>query len=611
MRQYRWQILALLVAGSIFAVAIGFRLLRQPGPIPEVTATPSATNAETTSLPEATPLPVDTPQPDASTGNSNQVIQPMNNVRASENTFVEALVGHVQRLTPLLAIGNSAEEDITSLIFEGLVKINDFGEPSPVLAKDWTVSGTGLDYVFELRDDVLWQDGLPFTADDVIFTASLLASEQFPGVPQLSAFWRTVETEKLNDYLVRFRLTQPLANFTDALTIGILPKHVLDGIQPGDLLNHPFNLAPIGTGPYQLANLRSENGEQIDAVDLVAAPNYAARNGVPTYHITHFRFTLFDSFDAAQSALASGLVDGLADQNMSERAQLTNLPEVEAYTAIAPEVGMLIFNWDEPDDARFFSEQRVRWALQLSLNRESAINMALSNQVIIANSPILPTSWAYLQGIAWSGMDIGRAQSYIQNISLVREPGPASEGDSENTEETSSSVGESENDSGTIYSFTILVPQDDALVAIATSYAGQWQVLNLNVTVEAVEETIFQQRLDAGDFDAAIVEYPLSADPDTYAYWHIGQAPDGLNYGAVADDRISELLERARRDPMGPNRLPLYQSFQRLFVERAIAIPLYYPLFTYAVRDNISGVQLSFISQPSDRFRTLADWQIN
>ncbi|MCA9889416.1 MAG: peptide ABC transporter substrate-binding protein, partial [Anaerolineae bacterium] len=66
-----------------------------------------------------------------------------------------------------------------------------------------------------------------------------------------------------------------------------------------------------------------------------------------------------------------------------------------------------------------------------------------------------------------------------------------------------------------------------------------------------------------------------------------------------------------RRDPMGPNRLPLYQSFQRLFVERAIAIPLYYPLFTYAVRDNISGVQLSFISQPSDRFRTLADWQIN
>ncbi len=68
---------------------------------------------------------------------------------------------------------------------------------------------------------MLWQDGVPFTAADVIYTMSLLRSPDFPGDPELGAFWRTVETEQLGDNLIRFRLAQPLGNFLDRLQIGI------------------------------------------------------------------------------------------------------------------------------------------------------------------------------------------------------------------------------------------------------------------------------------------------------------------------------------------------------------------------------------------------------
>src|SRR5690606_28750419 len=145
-------------------------------------------------------------------------------------TFREGLVGPVLRLNPLLAELNPAERDITSLIYEGLTDTNEYGEPVPDLAREWVISANGLEYIVTLRDDVLWQDGIPFTAEDVVYTMSLLRSPDFPGPEALGEFWRTVETEQLDSHLVRFRLTQPLGSFLEKLSIGILPHHALAGI---------------------------------------------------------------------------------------------------------------------------------------------------------------------------------------------------------------------------------------------------------------------------------------------------------------------------------------------------------------------------------------------
>ena len=101
-----------------------------------------------------------------------------------------------------------------------------------------------------------------------------------------------------------------------------------------------------------------------------------------------------------------------------------------------------------------------------------------------------------------------------------------------------------------------------------------------------------------------------SADPDVYSFWHQGQYPDGLNYGGADDRRASELLARARREPYGVNRMQDYRAFQNLFVERAIAIPLYYPVYTFVTRANVSGVQLGYLGTPADRFRNIADWNV-
>ena len=68
-------------------------------------------------------------------------------------------------------------------------------------------------------------------------------------------------------------------------------------------------------------------------------------------------------------------------------------------------------------------------------------------------------------------------------------------------------------------------------------------------------------------------------------------------------------VEQARREVNGLHRAQLYQQFQQLFCDRAAALLLYYPMYYFGADRRITGVQLGFMSSPSDRFRTIKDWR--
>lgn len=621
MRGLRWQMLAFFAALSLFAVVLLSRPQSETVFVPEnppVSATGQVVvdAAIEQVIPQPTALPdtvIESPTSDVVTDGGTDVI-----------TYREGLVGQIHRLNPLFASLNPVDRDISSLIFEGLTGINEYGEAIPALAESWIISGDGLDYVFTLRQDVLWQDGTPFTAADVDYTMSLLRSPDFPGDSALREFWRTVETEKLSDTLVRFRLTQPLGSFLEALRIGILPYHALQGTTAAQLANHPFNLSPIGTGSYQLEALRSsDGGSQIKVVDLRAAPVYAQRpEGQTGYALSRVSFYLYDSFEEAVQALSGGEVDGFAARTWAERPPLLAIGEnssIAIRNGIEPTVGMVVFNWSS---VPVFREQRVREALQTGLDR-NFVERTLLNLAIVADSPLLPNSWAYTPNLPWSAFSLDQARTLLATARLeTAEPSATEEPEASTTEEAEVQAAvqpavqpteEPTAASTALFSFAILTPDDPKLVGVAQEIANQWGRLNIEVTVEAVDLETYRTRLESHDFEAALVELTKegSADPDVYAFWHQGQYPDGKNYGGADDRTISEILEKARRDPYNINRAGDYRRFQEQFIERAIAVPLYYPLYTYAINTQVQGVQLGFIGAPQDRFMTIRDWTIN
>lgn len=508
----------------------------------------------------------------------------------------EALVGEIRKLNPLFASANPVDRDITALIYEGLTTVNEFGEIVPDLAQDWTVSRDGLTYVVRLRQDVLWQDGLPFTSADVAYTFRTIRSTEFPGDPELSAFWRTVEINVLDEFTLRFRLVQPLASFPEQLRQGIVPAHVLANAPIAELDQIQFNLSPIGTGPYQIENIFADGG-RIIGVSLRVAPNYRLRpEGMDGYALDRIVFRTFPSLEEALEAYRNGVVNSIGHNPPSD--QLNDLVTANLYTTLAPGVGVLIYNWEQ-DELAYFRDQRFRLAMAYGTDRATAVENAFSGRGIVADSPIMLGSWAYNPAAQYPALNIDEAQRLLESVSFEPFEPPASDDE----EETPSAV-EQRRD------FTILVLDDPGIAGIAFEVASQWNALGFTVTLEMVDFPTLMTRLESGDFDTALVEYSLepAADPDQFAFWHEGQ---DQNYGSMADRTISTILAQARRDPNNLHRKDFYDDFQTAFTSRAPALVMYYPLFTYVVDARIEGIQLDFMSTPSDRFRTIKDWRFS
>ncbi|MBI5931206.1 MAG: hypothetical protein HY862_17990 [Chloroflexi bacterium] len=610
----RWPLLALLFAVILLVAALYTQL-----------ANDKTTNEPSNATPVSVLPPVTTPSPQAvePTAIPTVEVAPGETLpKPVPGQLTEALVGRISKINPLYTEFNPVDRDIASLIYEGLTTIDQYGEVVPDLAERWEVSKDGLEYIFALRRDILWQDGIQFTSADVHYTIDAIRDPDFQGNQSLTEFWKTVEVSVIDDYTMRFRLVQPLASFPEQLRMGILPFHVLQGYPIKDLDKHPINLVnPIGTGPYQLESLLSVPGKgQIDGISLRVAPTYRQRpEGQTGYAIDRIVFYTYDTVDQAIAAYVQGEVNSIGQIDPNRLASLRGLPHLAVYNTTLPSVGVLIYNWNK-DGIRYVRDQRLRQAFAYGIDRIGAVQRTMGIEAIPANSPLIPGSWAYDPNAAYPSPDVNAAQALIDTVSFEAPSTPEAtptEGGTEPTpengptDETPTATPEPSATPDPIRrNFTILVLDDPAMTALAQDLATQWAALGFTVTVEAVDHPTLRQRLEDGDFDTAIVEFSFApyADPDPYTFWHVGQAEDGQNYGAMRDLRLSELLQQARRETVGVNRVALYKEFQRLFVERAPALTLYYPVYSYVTDDRLENVQVGFITTPADRFRTLQDW---
>ncbi len=146
--------------------------------------------------------------------------------------------------------------------------------------------------------------------------------------------------------------------------------------------------------------------------------------------------------------------------------------------------------------------------------------------------------------------------------------------------------------------------------ALAEAIAEQWRALGISVTVDAVPPLALGGALEGRSYEAALVRVALSGDPDPYPLWHETLALSGQNYTGFRHRRISEVIEQARRITDRQERRRLYHEFQQLFMDEVPALPIFVPIYNYAVDQRVHNVQLGPLMRPSDRFRSIADWYV-
>ena len=506
--------------------------------------------------------------------------------------YTEALIGEFSRFNPVLDFYNSVDRDVDRLIFSSLIRFDATGLAQSDLAESWGISRDGTVYNVSLNPNARWHDGEPVTAADVVFTVDLLRSPELPIPDDLLRLWEDVEVEALDDYTLQFRLPEPFAPFLDYLTFGILPAHLLEGLTPDELIDAPFNLAPIGSGPYRFETMIVE-GDQITGVSLAAFEDYY--NGRSFIDEINFRY--FADSAAALEAYRAEEIQGIS-QLTPEAFEGTSLDErLNLYTGRLPKLSIIFLNLDNPN-VPFFQDANIRRALLMGLNRQRMINHVLDGQAAIADGPILPNTWAYYDGIQRVPYDPEQA------IKIIKEAGytfPAEGGTTR------------VNEDGESLSFTLVHPDTPEHTALAELIQENWQELGIEVKLSAVPyDDLIDGYLDTRIYQAALVDISLARtpDPDPYPFWHQTQAASGQNYSMWNDRQASEYLEQARIIVDPAERARLYRNFQVRFSNELPSLPLYLPMYTYAVDQQVQGVRMGPLFDTSDRFATITSWYL-
>lgn len=508
-------------------------------------------------------------------------------VPASGGSMVEGVVGAPRYLNPLLSDNNPVDRDLASLIFDGLLRYGQTGQLEPALAREWRVSEDGLTVTFLLEDDVVWHDGQPLTAEDVVFSYGLLQDESFPADPAVRALWQTVTIGSDNPGSVSFTLPEPYAPFLDATTRGIVPAHVLGGVPPSQIAAHDFSRQPVGTGPFMVA--ADDNWQRTGRLRL--APNAAAwRQGTQLDSVT-FRF--YPDMEAVLNAYQAGEVQAINSVQSPYVPDVLALEATRLYTAPAPRYTELLINLEGHPA---LGAVEVRQALAHGLDRLALIDQALAGQGLPLDGPYIPTSWAYNPAaLAVYVHDPISATALLDAAGWVA---IEADGIRQRTGE-----GVSEN-----LALRLLLPDDEQHPAVAANLASQLRELGISLELDPRAAAEYAETLAGGHFDLALVDVVSQGDPDLYAFWSQEALVRGQNYGRWNNRRASEALEHARQLWNAAERQVYYDAFLGLFSRALPALTLYQHVYNYAVSETVNELEIGRIDHPRDRYETLANW---
>ena len=494
--------------------------------------------------------------------------------------YVEALADEPPLLNPVLAPYTQARQDVLPLVFAGLVRADAEGNVYPDLAERWTVGDEGLEYLVRLRPSLRWHDGEPLTAEDVAFTIRLVQSPEHQGSQDLAELWRGVEVEVVDPMTVRFRLPSPLASFAEHLTLGLLPRHALDGVAASALPHHAFNRMPVGSGPYRVTSFDP---------DQITLERFAGYHGASP-RLARIELRTFAERDAAVDALLAGRVDGLGNLRADEVRRLESSSRVVVYSF--PErakAALLTMNVQ----ASILDQQPVRQAIARAIDRDRLIRDAAAGQAEPTFGPIPVQSWAF------AGPSIAAPYAPSAASALLDEAGWTWDGAGPRTRE------------GTPLTLTLLTPDTPERVALADLIAGQLDEVGIALQVRAVPpDELLDNYLQPRNFQLALVgQWTMGSDPDVYPQWHSSQiGRQGGNYTGFRSLDVDRWLEQGRQETDREARRNAYLHFQARWAEQQPSVVLFHPLYSFAVARDVHGVRADPLPDSSWRLRDATGW---
>ena len=513
-----------------------------------------------------------------------------------EGSITEGVVGTTPpRINPVTDdpfASAGAENDLTMLIYSGLMRATPEGTFIPDLAESYTVSEDAKVYTFKLKKGLVWQDGKPITSADVAFTIEKVQDPKIDS-PHLAS-WDGVTVKTPDDQTVVFTLSAPYSPFIQNTTLGILPKHLWSAIHPESFETYSLNADPIGSGPYKVRAKKINENDTAEYYVLEAFDKYAL--GEP------FIKTIRIQFYADENVMTDAYRSGYLTSMYSISPETAQKLERDGYTvkrAGLPRIFGAFFNQNK---ASVFTKKEVREALDMSIDRKEIIDKVLFGYASAIYGPLPPGSLGYSE----HAVDPTTSnEQMIQNgKALLEQAGWKQDEHGVFTKKAAKDT--------LRLSFTISTTKEaPELLAIADILKHRWEKMGAEVTVKVfntkteLENTAIRPR----DYEVLLFGEIIGRDSDPYAFWHSSQRMDpGLNIASYTNLAVDTALQKARTTTDIPTRIEQYKLFQDAIENDTPAVFLYSPQLIYLTRDTVQGMDLKNLNTPSERFLDVYTW---
>lgn len=501
-------------------------------------------------------------------------------------TITEAVLGTPRFVNPVLA-NTRADQDVTALVYSGLLKISTDGELVPDLTSSITVAEDGLTYNIVLRDNVKFHDGEEFSAKDVIFTIQLAQDADLKS--PLRGNWSGVTVEEIGSHELNVVLEEPYAPFIENFTLGIMPSHLWSSLPIEQLPFSQLNTEPIGTGPFMLKNARRDQSGIITNYELTA---YGDSQDTP--NIQTFELLFFDQESDIIDALNEEVVDAtsyISNENLS----LIN-KKYKLHTKTLPRVFGIFFNQNRSTILR---DDAVREALSVALQRETIIDEVLNGYGVPIDSPIASIK----NEIESEDDNLSFSSSTIEQAAkILLDSG---------WKQNELGFWEKEIDKEDVtLSVTLRTSNTPLFESTLNQIAEPWRELGVEVVTEQFEQTgLVQSVIRPRDFEALLFGLDMSRSYDLYPFWHSSQKDDpGLNIAQYTNLSVDALLEEARTKTDTKKRDQLFNDASEIISREYPAVLLFQPEFIYVVSNEVTVTLPDRIGKSSDRFDNTSEW---
>jgi peptide/nickel transport system substrate-binding protein len=459
------------------------------------------------------------------------------------------------KLNPLIST-DSASSEIGDWVFSALLTYDKDGKIKTQLAKSYEFKDETT-LLFKLRDDVNWSDGVPFTAEDVKFTFTLINSPKIY-TPYTSQFRYVKEVNIIDKHTVEIKYKEPYFKALETWMMSIVPKHKLKDEK--EVMTSSFNQHPTGTGRYTI-----EGFEVSKDITLTANKNYFEGEPKIEKIVYHFMPDPATQF----LMLKSGKLDvgSLSPLQMERQLDEEFKSKFEFYEKISNGYTYLGFNLKNPK----FQNPKVREAISLAVDRKELVDILFFGHGRVCNGPFMPKTFAYDESVKAPKQDIEKAKKLLKEAGF----------DEKNPFEFEI-VTNSNNDTR-VYATQILQHQLAKAGIKVSIRTMEWQ---------AFLNTVVMPR----KFEAVVLGWSLGLMPDAYSIWHSeGSKKGGFNFVSYKSDKVDKLIKKAEKTIDREKLGVIYKEIYKTIVKDNPYLFLYIPNSITVVNKDIKNVSQSVI----------------